>query len=99
MSIFIDKKVLEEYKKWLVSNNNPDYTGKEEYARYDHYVVRLVKKAIELQLITADEVDLLNLQWLENFMNIYNSNPQLQDIDNKTVGHKCGSVSLKKLIN
>ena len=99
MSILIDKNVMEEYKKWLVSKNNPDYTGKEEYVGYDRFFVKLINKAIELQLITADEVDVFNLQWLEGFMNLYNSNAQLQAVDYKSIGHKGGIASLKKFIN
>jgi len=64
MAILIDKKIMEEYRKWLVSKNNPDYTGKEEYVGYERFFVKLINKAIELQLITAEEVDVLNLQWL-----------------------------------
>ena len=90
---------MEEYKKWLVSKNNPDYTGKEEYVGQDRFFVKLITKAIELQLIMADEVEILNLQWLEGFVNLYNLNAQLQSIDYKFIGHKAGIASLKKFIN
>ena len=99
MSALIDRNIMEDYRKWLLSKNNPDYTGREEYVGYERFLIKLINKSIELKLFTAEEVDISNILWLERFTNIYSSNKQLQTIDYKLIGHKGGIASLKKFIN
>lgn len=99
MAFKIDQSVLDSYRKWLTSEDNSEYTGKEKYRYYEYYLKRLIEKAIELGITKESEVDILSQQWLQNFLNMYYINDELKEADRKVVGHFGGIASLKKFIN
>lgn len=99
MGFAIEETLLDSYKKWLVSSDNPDYTGREKYYNYDYYLRRLIDKAIELGIVKESEVDILNQQWLNDFLQEYNSSSKLKEIDKTKIGHLGGIASLKKFIS
>lgn len=94
----IDDGLLKEYKSWLLTSDNPDYTGTETYPQYDNYINRLLEKAIELDLITANAINVTDVAWLNKFEQIYYSSQRLKAIDEKVIGHRGGIASLKKFI-
>lgn len=94
----INDEIIKEYKNWLISPNNPDYTGTQKYSQYDYYFKRLIEKAIELELINESEIIITDINWLNKFHKIYESSSSLQHIDKTTIGHLGGIASLKKFI-
>ena len=99
MGFAIDKTLLDSYKKWLVSSDNPDYTGREKYDYYEYYLRRLIDKAIEFGIIKESGIDILSQQWLNDFLQKYNSSSKLKEIDKTKIGHLGGIASLKKFIS
>lgn len=87
MKQIIDKNLLKEYKQWLTSPNNPDYTGNEKFNQYDWYLKRLIEKAIEMSLIQENEISVTSIDWLNKFRSIYESNIALKEVDRKAIGN------------
>ena len=93
---YLDDKIAIEFISWLKSPQNPNYNG-QKYDNYDYYLDRLIEKAIELKLIDKTKILITDINWLNNFYKIYESNLSLQDED-KMIGTYGGRASLKKFI-
>lgn len=98
MAQIVDKKLLKQFREWLTSDYNSDYTGKEKYSNYDYYFHRLLQKAVEFEIISIDNIDILNIQWLEDFRGKYYASSELKDIDSRAIGHNGGIAALNKFI-
>ena len=96
---YIDRVVLEDFKNWLVSSQNPDFSGDEKYSGYDYYINRLFEKAVELNVITESEIKYKDVVWLREFQKIYESSSRLREVDRTRIGHLGGIAALKKFIN
>lgn len=96
---YIDENLTKEFRTWLTSPDNPDYLGTQRYDQYDYYFNRLIEKAVDLGLVNPADVNVEDLAWLSKFQEIFDSNVALKNLDEKSIGHRGGSASLKKFIN
>lgn len=95
---YLPDKLAKEYTTWLVSKNNPKYSG-QKYDQYDYYLNRLIEKAVELKLIDETKISVTDVTWLANFQKVYEASPPLKDADKTSIGHYAGIASLKRFID
>lgn len=90
--------IFNAFEPWLTSYYNPDYTGKEKYEGYPKALVRLVEFMREQGVV--DDVDLndVNIEKYQKFLDIYNASDVIKDFDEKKLSSKAGSAALKKYI-
>lgn len=89
--------LLEKYKKWLVSKDNPDYTLTEKYKGYSNYLKRLVKYMYDNKFIEENDLCSMNIDWYKHIIDVYDKNIEIKEYD-KSLGNKGGIASLKKYI-
>ena len=89
--------IFENFPFWLVSYDNPDYTGKEKYQDYPRYLVRLVEFLYENKFTDKNDLNSKDITWYNRLLKIYDENEEVETFD-KTNGHKGGIASLKKYI-
>ena len=99
MAFTIDQKTLADFRTWLQSKNNSEYTGTERYQGYESCLVRLVNKAIEINLIDENGIDIFNIEWLENLFSLAKNNLLLKEYATKKLHHNGGMPAIKKFID
>ena len=90
--------VFDGFSAWLTTYNNPDYTGKEKYASYPNALKKIVKYMFDENLIDDLNLNELNVEKYQNFMDIYNSSVDVQLFDKEHCSNCAGKAALVKYI-
>ncbi len=89
---YINDSLAEAYNKWLRSPDNKNNDGDKKYEQYAYCLNRLIDEARKSGLVKESEIKITDIDWLEKFYMIYNSNESLQVID------RIGIFSLKRFM-
>ena len=91
-------RVFNGFAPWLTSCNNPDYTGKEKYVGYPQALSRLVAFMQTQGFIENADLNEINIDKYQNFLDIYNASEEIKAFDEKKLSSKAGGAALKKYI-
>ena len=93
-----DADIFSGFQPWLTSFKNPDYTGKQKYSWYPQALVRLVEFMKEKNLIEDSNLNELDIEKYQVYLDVYNSSDEVRDFDEKKLSSKAGGAALKKYI-
>lgn len=94
-----DKEMIfEGFGPWLVSFNNPDYTGTEKYDGYVRSLCKLIAFMKEKKLIEDDNLNDLNVEKYKNIIEVYKGSNEAREFDHG-VKRGAGSAALQKYVN
>lgn len=94
-----DDLLREKFQEWLVSNNNPDYTGKEKYANYGYCLCRLLKKGFELKVFDVNKLSSLSLENVDSVTQQYKLSDELKRFDKEKLQTNAGIAALNEFKN
>ena len=93
-----EEDIFSGFASWLVSENNPDYTGTEKYNGYAEALEKLVKYMAEKDLIEDANLNEKDVEKYKGILEVYNDSDDAQEYDKVNVHHKRGAAALKKYI-
>ncbi len=91
-----EENLKKEFQNWLVTDDNPDYTGKEKYAKYAYSLSRLLKIGTNLKCFNINLLSLLSLSNIDELISDYSSCNDLVNWDKKNNQNQAGIAALKK---
>lgn len=90
--------IFSGYEPWLISRNNPDYTGKQKYAGYAKAIVKLVEFMHSNNLIEDADLNDKNIEKYKSWVEIYEGSDEAKEFDVNKNSNKGGSAALKKYV-
>ena len=91
-----EEKIKKEFQDWLVTKDNPEYSGTEKYAKYGYCLARLIKKGEELGHLSINSLTQLSLENIDQIISKY---PEMTDLvawDKDKNQKQAGIAALKK---
>lgn len=93
-----EENIFDGFASWLISYNNPDFTGTQKYEGYPQALVRLVAFMKKSNLIEETDLNVLNIEKYKHLLEVYDSSEEVQEFDEKKLSSKTGGAALKKYI-
>ncbi len=92
-----EEDIFVGFASWLVSYNNPDYTGREKYTGYPRALERLTEFMKEKGLIEDSNLNDKNLDKFKHIMEVYIASDEAKAFDHK-LASESGIAALRKYI-
>lgn len=93
-----NEEIFSRFEPWLISYDNPDFTGKQKYADYAKALVKLINFMYEQRIIDDSDLNDKSVDKYYSWLDAYNSSEIAKEYDEKKLSSKAGSAALKKYI-